>query len=62
MIISEREYIENLYNNYDDPTQWDGENPKCKEDYCENEIGFMDDLCEECRFKRENVDEYIKRT
>ena len=60
MIINEREYLENLYNNYEDPTEWNGRNPKCFEDDCNNEIAFMDDLCDECRDKVDNEDEYTQ--
>ena len=47
---------------YDDPSEWDGDNPKCILDYCEKEIEMNDEYCEDhqrCYYcgDRENCDD-----
>ena len=43
--ISEGDYIRGLYQNCDDPTEWNGTNPTCK--LCDNEAEMYDDYCED---------------
>ena len=47
---------------YDDPTEWDGNNPKCTLDYCDFDVVNYDEYCEDhqrCYYcgDRENCDD-----
>lgn len=70
MPFNEHDYIKATHASYgDDPTEWNGTNPKCEISDCENEIEPMDEYCcdhQRCDFcgEREGCDceEITKQT
>jgi len=41
------DWVEGTYQTCNDPTEWNGTNPKCAIDCCENEIAMHDDYCDD---------------
>ena len=47
MNISYGKWVKSTYQNCDDPTEWNGDNPICNIEDCEKEVEYDDEYCED---------------